>query len=322
MLIYLLFCFLFFLLQGFFTAAEFSYTSSRHLFLRHRKEKGDRRAEKVYSLIIKPQRFLATTLIGTNISVILSSIFLTLFFIESYKEVSNFWITFLYTPFVVIFAELLPKNIGRVLKEKFSCGTVEIIYFFEKVFSPLILCVDKINNFLFKLFPSSRKNLSPFVSKEEIKALLEEAAEKGAIDLGEKKAIEEAFSFKYGKVGDVCVKMKKVSCLDDNLSRDDVLKIAATCGFTRYPVFSHKKARSKISGYINIFDIFYNPQRKWQENIRPLTCVGVNQKLSEVFKVLKEKRETLALVLKGNKPYGIVTLEDIFRQIITSIVKE
>ena len=49
--------------------------------------------------------------------------------------------------------------------------------------------------------------------------------------------------------------------------------------------------------------------------------VGESQKLYEVFTTLREKQESIALVMRGRKVIGLVTIEDIIREIITSIVK-
>ncbi|MBD3264702.1 MAG: hypothetical protein GF375_06340 [Candidatus Omnitrophica bacterium] len=49
--------------------------------------------------------------------------------------------------------------------------------------------------------------------------------------------------------------------------------------------------------------------------------VGLNQKLYEVFTLLKSNKENMALVMKGKKVYGIVTLQNIITEIISSIIK-
>jgi len=315
--LYLLGCLGCMILQGFFAASEIAFISSRSLKLRHLQDKGDKRAKKVYELILNPERFLATTLIGTNLSVVISSSLLTFFLIQLGIKRSSLWITFIFTPLVVIFAELIPKNIGRFFREDFSCRTVGVISFFEKLFLILVKVTGGISKLLVKLFVKKAKYRSPFVTKEEIKFLVKEIQKQGGIDEGEKEAIEEVFEFRSDKIKDVCLEFRRIVAFDYTDSHSRLLEIIKKHEFTRYPVLKNRE----VVGYVNIYDLFYNPKTNWQEFIRPITKVGLNQKLHEIFTILQVKKEGIALVMKGSKAYGIVTIGDLIREIITSIIK-
>ncbi|MFH1772170.1 MAG: CNNM domain-containing protein [Candidatus Omnitrophota bacterium] len=317
MALYILGSFVLLLLQGFFAASEISFISSVMLTLRHRQEKGDKRAKKVYSLMSKPEKFLATTLVGTNISVVLSSSLMTLFFISLGIGNSNIWVTVIFTPLVVVFAELIPKNIGKYFREDFSCRVVNIIDFFQRIFSPAVTGILGVSNFIVGLVVGHSRKRSPFVTKEEIKFLLKEIQKQGGIDRGEQEAIEEVFEFKSSKIKDVCVSLNKVAGFDYTDSFERIVEIARGSRFTRFVVFKNRE----VVGYVNIFDIFYNPGKNWHYLIRPIPKVGANQKLYEVFTRLKSDKESIALVLKGRRPSGIITLQDLIREVITSIVK-
>jgi magnesium and cobalt exporter, CNNM family len=316
-MMYLLGCFGFVILQGFFTASEISFISSNLLKLRHRQNKGSKSAKRVYEMILKPEKFLATTLVGTNVSVVLSSSLLTFFLMRLGLKASNVWITFIFAPFVVIFAELIPKNIGRFFKEDFSCRVVSIVYFFERLFLPVVNFIDFISRFLVKVFIKKKKHRSLFVTKEEIKLLVKEIERQGGIDKGEKEAIEEVFEFRSDKIKDVCLSIKKVVAFDYTDSRKTILDKIRKNSFTRYPVYKNKE----IIGYVNIYDLFYNERKDWQVFIRTIPKVGFNQKLHDIFTRLKSERESIALVIKGRRAYGIITIHDITSEVITSIIK-
>ena len=315
--LYLLGCLFFVALQGFFAASEISFISSRTLKLRHRKDQRDKRAKKVYELVLEPEKFLATTLVGTNISLVLSSSLLTFFLMRQGVGASNLWITFIFTPFVVIFAELIPKNIGRFFREDFSCRVVSLIGLFERLFLPIVKSIELVSKLLVEIFVKKAKHRSLFVTKEEIKLLVKEIQKQGGIDRGEKEAIEEVFELKSDRIKDICAGIKRVVAFDYEDSYETILKIVKDAGFTRYPVFKNRE----IIGYINIYDLFYEDGQNWPTLIRPITKVGFNQKPQEIFTRLKTKRENIALVLKGKRAYGIITIQDIIREIITSIIK-
>ena len=326
--LYSLGCLVFVILQGFFAASEISFISSSTIKLRHRQDKGDKKARKVYNFILNPERFLVTTLVGTNISVVLSSSLVTFFLINLNVRASNLWITLIFTPLVVIFAELIPKNIGRFFKEDFSCKAVGLISFFEKLFLPVVKSIELGSKFLVKVFVKKARRRSFFVTKEEIKSLVKEIEKEGGIDKGEKEAIEEVFEFRSDRIKDVCVRTKRIVAFDYTDSYKTILATVKKYRFTRYPVFSAKGGSAsggknkEITGYINIYDLFYQGAVRWQQFIRPIAKVGFNQKLHQIFTRLKSRKESIALVLKGKKIYGIITIQDIIREIITSITKD
>jgi len=317
--LYLLICLIAIILEGFFAASEISFISSSPLQLRHRQLKGDQKAKKVYEFIKNPERFLATTLVGINVSLVLSTSLLTFILARAGIKNSNLWITFIFTPFIVIFAELVPKNIGRFFSQDFSYKSVKLIEFFTKLLSPIVIAIEAASKILVKIFIKKSRFRSPFVTKEEIRRLVREIEIQGGIDRGEKEAIEGVMGFRKDTVKDFCVKTKKVIAFDYSDSFSSLLPIVRKYRFTRYPVFRNKE----VLGFINIYDLFYNNQAdsNWQQFVRPITKVGFNQKLHEIFATLKNKRENIALVLKGKKIYGIITLEDIIREIVTVIIK-
>lgn len=315
--LYIIVSILFFILSGFFSASEIAFISSSKISLRHKKERKQKGATKAYSYLLQPDRLLTTILIGVNLANVLSASILTFLLINFGVEKSNLWITFLFTPLVVIFADLVPKNVGRFYREDFSCKTVELIKFFEILFFPLIKLTIFINFLFKKIFLKKKSKTSFFVTKEEIRFLAEQIQKEGQIDLGERKAIEEVFEFRENKVKDFCVPRRRIAGFDYTDSNDDLLAKIKKYKFVRYPVYQNKE----IVGYINSYDLFYNSNQNWRKLIRPVTKLGFNQRLYQAFSTLQKKKESLALVIKGNKVYGIITLDDLTREILTSIVK-
>ncbi len=316
-IIYFIICGFFIGLQGLFAGSEIAFISSDLFKLRHKMQRKDRQAKAAYELITNPEKFLATTLVGTNVSVIISSSLATLFLIQLGTENSVLWITFIFTPIIVVFAELAPKNIGRYYREKFSCQVSGIIKVFEIIFSPVVFGIERLSRILVILFVGKNSMRSFFVTKEEIKSILKEVQSQGLLDRGEKEAIEDVFDFKEDKIKDVTTHLRDVVGLDYSDSKDIVFKKVKKCGFTRYPVFKNKE----VVGFVNIFDLFYK-EGEWTNHIRAITRVGESQKLYDVFTTMRTKKANIALVMRGGKVLGMVALEDIMREIITSIIKD
>lgn len=315
-IVYFIICGFFIALQALFSGSEIAFISSDLFKLRHKIQRKDKQAQTAYELITNPEKFLATTLVGANISVTISSSLATLLLIQLGTQNSALWITFIFTPIIVVFAELVPKNIARFYREKFSCKVAGIIKSFEIIFSPLVKLIESLSRILVKILVGKKRHRSLFVTKEEIKSILKEVQSQGLLDRGETEAIEDVFGFKEDKIKDVTTLLRDVLGLDYADSKEIILKKAKKCGFTRYPVFKNKE----VVGFINIFDLFYR-EGEWTKYIRTIIRVGESQKLYDVFTTMRTKKANIALVMRGKKVLGIVTLEDIMREIIASIIK-
>ena len=319
-MIFLFFVLLFFiLLQGFFAASEMAYISSSLIKLRHRAAAAaDRghKAEAAYKLISQPEKFFATTLMGINISAVISSSIITYILIRLNVQHSTLWTTIFFTPVIVIFAELIPKNAGRIYREDFACGTGHILNIFKAVFHPLIAVAERITLFFVKVIFKKTRKRSQYVTKEELKSLIREVERQGVLEQGEKEAIEDVFSFRFRSVKDSCTPFSSLTLFDIRDGYNKIMFKAKTSGYTRYPVLNGKE----ITGYVNIYDLFYSGE-EWKKQIRPIMKVGENQKLYDVLKSMQKRKETIALVLKGRKTIGIVTLNDLIKEIISSIAK-
>jgi len=312
--LYLLGTIFFLFLQGFFCVSEISFVSTDFLRLQKKKEK-DKKAFILEKILAVPERYFSTILIGTNLSMVISTTLITYFLIEIGIKNSNLWVTFLFTPLVVIFAELFPKNIARYYQEDLAIKIAHLFKLWEMLFYPLVISVEKITSLFTGRFLKKKKPL--FTVKEEIKALIAEVEKEGGLEKGEKEAIEDIFDFVQKKVKDICVPFKKVSTLDYSEPLERIKEKIQKLKFTRFPIL----AQHKIIGYLNIFDLFYQEEKDWRQLIRPVSIVGASQKLYEVFSLLKDKKENIAVVMKGKKILGIVTLEDIIKEILTSLSK-
>jgi Mg2+/Co2+ transporter CorB len=73
----------FLLLEAFFSGSEIALISASRRRLRHWAEQGDRGAARALKLLERPERLLATTLLGSNLSEISNTILVTAFLLET-----------------------------------------------------------------------------------------------------------------------------------------------------------------------------------------------------------------------------------------------
>lgn len=308
---YIFFIVLFLSLAGFFSGAETAFVSVNFLKLLYLIEKRNKHALIVHNLLKKPDRLLATTLIGTNLSIVISSALSTSLFFhitERYAViVSSILISFL----VLIYSEILPKTIFRYKANRLILKVAPSLLFFERIFLIPLKVIGFIVESLTNLIGSKEFKKNPFLTKDEIKILIRDVSREGIIKQEEKALIDRIFEFTLTKVADIMIPLKEVVSVNYTDSEELIKEKAKIYGFSRFPVFENKD----IKGVINIFDLFYN-EGDWRQFIRPLRKVKISERIDKLFSQMQLNKESMAAVIKDKKLIGIVTMEDIIEEII------
>ncbi|MDD2903511.1 MAG: DUF21 domain-containing protein, partial [Syntrophales bacterium] len=123
----------FLLLEAFFSASEIALISANRRRLRERAEQGHRGAALALKLVQAPERLVATTLLGSNLAEISSSILVTAFLIEVMGQTGEIVAVLLLPPLILILAEITQispitrptpsrDETGSIMPEKFAAG--------------------------------------------------------------------------------------------------------------------------------------------------------------------------------------------------------
>lgn len=301
-------------LEGFFSGTETALVSVNLMKLRHLVEKKDKRAQRAYRLLVRPDRLLATTLVGTNIAVVMSSALATFMFTQFFKEKGALVALFVMAPLTLIFGEIIPKNAFRVRANRVVLKVAPLLDFFQSMLKPAVLITSGIAKSLVFLVNPQGVRRNPFVTREEIKLLVREIAREGILEEQEKEVINSIFDFTLTRVEDIMAPFKNVVYVDYSEGEDSIKNKSKKYGFIRFPVFKNRE----LVGVINIFDLFYNVG-DWRKYIRPLRKVGINERLDVVFSQMQPNKESMAAVVKNKKVVGIFTMEDLMEEVVCGI---
>ena len=97
-------------LSGFFSASETAFIALPRARLMHLVRSGRSGADRVSHIIQRPERFLATVLLGNNLVNIMASALATSMLIALFGDAGVAYATIAMTLLVLIFAEILPKT--------------------------------------------------------------------------------------------------------------------------------------------------------------------------------------------------------------------
>ena len=303
--------------EAFFSGAETAFISVNFLKLMHLIERKNKRAMLVHNLIKKPDLFLVTTLIGTSLSVVVSSACTTALFHKVNTGYADLLTILILAPLAFVFCQLLPKAICRYKANRMALNMAPWVSLSEKVFFPLVHFFSFLANAVALIVNPSGLRKNPFLTKDEIKSLIKDISREGILEPQEKEAIDKIFDLTLTKAADIMVSVKDVITVDLVENSDTIKEKCRLSHLTRFPVFNKKT----LEGVVNVFDIFYavGQAKDWKFFIRPLMKIENTESLDKVFSKMQPSKEMMAAVFKGSEMVGILTMEDLMEDIVSKL---
>ncbi|MBP7808535.1 MAG: HlyC/CorC family transporter [Bacteroidia bacterium] len=340
MLVDLLITFLLVFLNGFFVAAEFSLVKVRASQLDVKAQKGSKRAKVARTLLEKLDAYLSAAQLGITLASlalgwigerVVAAMVVTLFnkfdteltstTVHSISiPVAFTLITFLH----ITFGEQIPKMIGI----KYSLQTSMLIAWplrgFYFVFSPFILLLNKSSNLFLKLL--GIKTLEEEVhTEEELRLILTESEEGGAIKPSENELIQNVFDFDDRIVKQILVSTNRVVALDVEIGRDEMIKQIIEEGFSRMPVYLGDI--DNVIGIVHSKDllkaVIENKFKSIKDIMRSVHFVPESMKINELLRDFQKHHIQMAVVTnERGATAGIITMEDIIEELVGEIQDE
>lgn len=309
--------------EAFFSGAETAFVSVNFLKLMHLIEKKNKHAMLVHDLLKKPDRLLATTLIGTNLSVVASSACATALFSRASYDYGELLATAVMTPVSFVFCQLLTKTVCRYHANRAVLYVAQPLSISERIFLPFVNFFTFFATSIAHIINPGGLKKNPFLTKDEIKSLIKDISREGILEPHEKDAIDKIFDMTLTRAADIMVPLKEVVSFQ---AGDTVATLKEKCrssALTRFPVFDGRQLR----GILNIFDIFYaspeSPSERelvdWKTFIRPIARIEHDESLDKVFSKIRPNKEAMAAVTKGGDVVGILTMEDLMEEVTSRL---
>ena len=322
------------ILSAFFSGMEIAFVSANKIFLEIEKQQTGFNAKFLNFITKNPSRFIATMLVGNNISLVIYGIFmgdriLQLFFPETLSgEGISIRIVFIQTVIstiiILITAEFLPK----VFFQQFSNVLIKIFAFptafFYALFSPITTMIIKLSDIiLMKFFSTEGDQVQLTFSKIELGNYIEEQLESTKdidnVD-SEIQIFQNALDFSEVKVREAMVPRTEVVSIEIGASLSDIKKLFTSSGLSKIPVFEN--SIDDVLGYIHAFEMFKKPT-DLKKILLPVAFVPETMRISEVLKLLTKQHKSIAVVMdEYGGTSGIITVEDIIEELFGEIEDE
>ncbi|MGN6416579.1 MAG: hemolysin family protein [Pseudobacter sp.] len=251
-----------------FSMSEIALVSSRKFKLEAAARKGNSNARKALELSNNPNTFLSTVQIGITLIGILTGIFsgdtITVSLRQSIEKIDMLRpyantiavaavvvaVTFL----SIVFGELLPKRIGLMFPEKIAAALAKPMMLISIITRPFIWLLTITNDLFLALF-GLKGQKEGIVSEEEIRAIVQESAEGGAIEEIEQSIVQRVFALGDRRVNELMTHRGDLIWFDLN---DDLKTIKRKAGAEKHSVYvvCRDQNLDKLAGIVSVKDIF------------------------------------------------------------------
>lgn len=312
------------ILSAFFSASEASLIALNKVRVRHMMEKKKRGAQRVYGIISRMDRLIATLLVGNNlVNTAIASIATILLTDYLSEQKAILFGTVLITVIIVIFGELTPKIVATNHPEGMAFMVRHLVSFLVMIFGPITKILTWISNGIIRLFGGNPHHRSPLVTEEELKMMITIGREQGFYGDNERKMLEKIFHFDEIIVHDVMTPLEKVISVPLDIDQEELERVLMEEGHNRIPVYDSTK--DNIIGILYVRDLLYLIKNSSLIRLKDLLSapynVPANKKVNELMKEFQAKKIQIAIVKdeKTQRTLGLVTLEDLLEEIVGEI---
>lgn len=299
------------ILSAFFSGSEMAFLSTDRVKLRNDAESGNTRAVRVLELFSDSRRFITSILIGNNLVNVTATALLTAFLQDQFGIESEWGVTALLAPILIIFGETTPKAYGRYRKREFLIDYANLTLFFSKLFAwPARILLMASDSLLGEKGKSAHKNL--LVNEDEFRFLIEESVRSGVLEEHEQKLVERILDFERIPVERAMQRFVSVPAIELSATVGDAKEKARLTGSKI--VLVYEEIPSIVIGMVYVFDLLFEKDgtKGLREYLRSPIFLPRETSLEKAFLTLQAKRQSFALVTDARREViGVVDIENL-----------
>jgi len=307
----------------FFSAAEMAFIAANRLRLKHLAEEGNQGAQRYLDAFRRPERFLSTAMMGVTLAHIVASSAATSGLLPVLGGSAPLLVTLVLTPIMLVVGEVIPKVVAR----EWATGLILTVYrpltWAAVLLYPLVMLANAFVGVVLRPFGQRGADTRKFVSREELKLLLQMEPGEADVTTQEAEMIDKIFDLGDTTVREVMVPLVEVVAITEATTPAEAVAIVQERGFSRLPIFRERV--TNLIGVVTAMDLFARgaEARTVAELMRQPSYVPETKRIDDLLREMQRARVHLVIVVdEYGGSTGIVTLEDIVEQIVGEIQDE
>ena len=320
------------ILSAFFSGMEIAFVSSNKIYLEIEKKQDDFISKILKKLTQNPSKFIATMLVGNNISMVVYGFFMGELLMNWFKKLnlnftdfSNLLLqTSISTFIILITAEFLPKVFFQIYANTFIKLFALPAYFFFKLFYYISSFLIWVSDFVLrKFFKTQGDQINLSFSKIELGNYISEqmdaVQDHESVD-SEIQIFQNALEFSGVKAREIMTPRTELVAIDIHSSISDLRALFVKTGYSKILVYNN--TLDDIVGYVHSFELFKKP-KSIKSIMIAVEFVPETIFIKDTMNLLTKKRKSIAVILdEYGGTSGIVTIEDIVEELFGEIEDE
>ena len=315
------------LFSMFFSAADMVYGMVDKDRLNREKGKKEKRAKIALNIANDYELSISAILLGNNIVNIFASSIVTIIglSLSSNQEVGTVVATIIFTVFIIIFCEFIPKAFAKRFNYSLSLTFAYPVIFFKYLFFILVWPIAKLFKLFGKLFAKKSKEEDE-IDEDVLTEMVDAIEEEGILEENEAEILRSAIDLNDIEAFEIMTPRVDVLAIDIEDDINEVIKDKKIFKYSRIPVYEgtidnivgilpiNALAKKLLAGekVDDILKMCYKP-----------LVIPRNHQILDLLKEFKKTKIHIAVVIdEYGGTEGIVTMEDILEEIVGEIFDE
>ena len=312
--------------------SEISVVAARKVRLQQRAEEGDVRAQRALALAHDPEKFLSTVQVGITMVGVLAGAYggnrlaeplaaRIAAFEQLAPYAENIALALVVTGITVlslIFGELVPKRIGLNNPEAIASWVARPMMALARVGGPIVALLTAATNFVLRVF-GIKGEAEPNLTEDEIKALISQGAETGAVGVTEENIVQRVFQLGDQRVASIMTPRPDIEWIDVDAGEEELREFLASHAHTQF-VVCHG-GLDEVLGIVRSADLLPAAFKGARIDLRSLTrealFVPDSMPAVHLLESFRSSHKHVALVMdEYGAVEGLVTVTDLLTAIV------
>ena len=279
-------------------------------------------ADRVSHIIQRPERFLATVLLGNNLVNTAAAALATVLALSliANKSLAVLAATAGVTTLLLLFGETVPKNIAWRRSERVAFAVSRPVRMVELALSPVVSLLQLFSTLTNRALGISA--VTPQIGEEEIRMMIAAGAQTGTVDPGEAALLEKVFRFGDRQMREIMTPRPEIVWIQQGDSLEEFLAIYSEHTHSRFPVYDG--SMENVVGILSVKDVLAAMHETKTDldasvtgTIRPAFFVPETKSVSETFDVMRERGHGVVLTVdEFGGIAGLATLKQMMAVIV------
>lgn len=328
------------ILSAFFSGMEIAYVSANRVRMSIYKTDNTFRGRIISKLLDRPDKYIATTLVGNNIVLVVYGYYMGRLIIQwLFPQYGAdgvqlpFDVLFVQavisTAIILVTGEFVPKAVFRIYSAEMMKWLAVPMYFFYRLLdffyiTDFILWLSKF--LIHKVFRQKDGQALNFsFGRMDLGYYIEEQME--CLDKQERSQMDKeinifrnALEFRDVKARECMVPRTEMRAMDIKSSISEIKDLFISSGLSKIIVY--RDSVDNILGYVHSFD-FFKPVDNLKDILLPVIFVPESMPVNEILNDLMKQRMSIAVVLdEYGGTAGMITVEDVIEELLGDIEDE